>query len=222
MVAWAMAQVGKGYSEAPGLRCGPNSYDCSGLVYKACVNGNVRPPGGTGVGCTTTYSQWADRNNHGNQEIGGVGPFAAGVLVYFNNGDGGTQPGHVGISLGDGTMVSALGTDYGVIVSPLSYGGTPMGGIAVVDGSSNATLTKSWIGDIGSAVVGSIPGAGPALSILGGGSNPISGAENALKGIDKIASDLLNPNFMKRVGKGALAGLVGLVALLVIREGMSQ
>lgn len=226
MVEWALAQQGKSYSEAPGLRCGPNSFDCSGLVYKACVNGGVRPPGGTGIGCTTTFSQWADRNSNGNTL---VSEFPTGTLVYFDNGDGGPQPGHVGISLGDGTMINALNTQYGVLVCPVSYGGTPMGGIVPPESGSNVQLTGQWVKDqltgfnipdpLGGVL--SDPFGGPS-AVVGGVSSAVSAVEGFVSGIDKIAGKLGDPTFMRRVGKGALAGLLGLVSVFILKEGISK
>lgn len=223
MVAWAMAQQGKGYSEMPGLRCGPNSFDCSGLVYQACVNGNVRPPGGTGIGCSTTYSQWADKDTNGNVLIPAGSAFELGDLIYFDNGDGGPQPGHVGISLGDGTMINALNTQYGVLVCPESWGGTAMGGIRVPADPGNVTLVKNWIKD---GVKGAWEGIAGALDAGGSlaGNNPLNSAASgaaAMGQLGKIAGKLSDPAFTKRVGKAALAGLVGLVALLTLREGMN-
>lgn len=228
MVAWALAQVGKSYSEMPGIRCGPNSFDCSGLVYKACVNGNVRPPGGTGAGCSTTFSQWADRGSDGNQEVPGNGQFPFGCLVYFDNGAGGPQPGHVGISLGDGTMVNALNTESGVLVCPISYGGTPMGGIIPAELTGTGAVVGSAISDTTSAILArfNIPIPIPGIGIIPGGSvdplSAIKGVTDTFSNLDKLLGHFSDPNWTKRIGKGALAGLVGLAALLIIREGMSS
>jgi cell wall-associated NlpC family hydrolase len=128
MVDWALGKVGDPYTQSHPGRCGPNSFDCSGLVYSACVAVGLRPPGGTESGCNTTFTQWPDSSSNGNTLIPAP-PFKKGDIIYFNNGSGEQQPGHTGISLGDGTMVNALDTQYGVITCPESWGGTPMGAI---------------------------------------------------------------------------------------------
>lgn len=129
MVAWAVSKVGDPYTQAHPGRCGPNSFDCSGLVYAACTANGIRPPGGTGAGCGTTYTQWADRNSNGNTLIDGKGPFQKGDLLYFDNGAAEAQPGHTGIAIDATHMVNALNTQYGVITCEISWGGTVMGAI---------------------------------------------------------------------------------------------
>lgn len=211
MVNFALAQQGKTYSEAAGVRCGPNSYDCSGLVYASCVHANIRPPGGTAF-CSTTFIQWADRSTNGNTAIPASGPFPYGSLIYFNTGSG-AQPGHVGISLGDGTMMNALDTQSGVLVCPQTYGGTPMGGIAL---SGSIGLT-SFLGTLGGAVGGYV--LGPAGNAIGSNAS-LGGLISSLQNADKIAGFFQNPASMKRVGKGALAGALGIVAVFVLRGGL--
>lgn len=215
MVTWAMSQVGKGYSEVPGERCGPNKYDCSGFVYNACTHANIRPPGGISLTCSTTFTQWPDRNSNGNTFVPG-GSFLMGDLIYFNNGDGGAQPGHVGISLGDGTMVNALNTQYGVLVCPQNYGGTPMGAIRL---PGAVTLTKASLGSIGKDIGGMVgnylfPGSGAGIG------SSLGGLVSTFGNLDKIATKFNDPAFTKRVGKGALAGGIGVVALFIIRGGL--
>jgi hypothetical protein len=138
MVKWALSQDGKAYSEASGKRCGPDSFDCSGFAYSACVAANLRPPGGTTGGCgsSDTYTQWPDRSSNGNTAIKGSGPFVKGDLIYFNNGAGGAQPGHVGIAIDSTSMINALNTQYGVLQCPISWGGTPMGAIRLPGGTT--------------------------------------------------------------------------------------
>lgn len=230
MVSFAMAQQGKGYSEAPGKRCGPNSYDCSGLVFASCVHAGIRPPGGignvlSGMLCSTTFTQWAGRNAGGNTLINPGGEYALGDLVYFDNGDGHEQPGHVGISLGNGSMVSALNTEYGIAVSPISWGGKDWGAIRLAGSMGTQATLTSAIGDITHAVGGIVAGIPVVGSIVGGASDVASGLSGVVKTFgqfDKIASHLSDPNFTKRVGKGALAGLLGLAALLILRGGLGE
>jgi cell wall-associated NlpC family hydrolase len=159
MVSWALSQVGKGYSEGAGVRCGPDKYDCSGFVYTACKQAGIRPPGGIQSSCTTTFTQWPDRNSNGNTEV--QPPFAKGVLIYFNTSSG-AQPGHTAISLGDGTMVNALDTQYGIITCPQSWGGTPMGGISLVGAGSTGGAGSDTGGGSGSG-----SGSGNAQSTTG-------------------------------------------------------
>ena len=223
MVSFALAQQDKKYSEAPGLRCGPDSYDCSGLVYKSCVAANIRPPGGIGIGCSTTFSQWPDRNSHGNTFIPADNAPALGDLVYFDNGDGGPQPGHVGISLGNGSMISALNTQYGIAVSPISWGGTSLGAIRLPGSMGSAATLTSAMGDITHVVgeaLSNVPVVGPILGGASSAASDLSGVVKTFGQFDKIASHLSDPKFMQRVGPGAVAGLLGYAALLIFREGI--
>jgi hypothetical protein len=66
-----------------------------------------------------------------------------GDLIYFDNGQGGAQPGHVGISLGDGNMVNALNPAYGVCTIDIKGGGTPMGAIRLVGSTGDTGATDS-------------------------------------------------------------------------------
>lgn len=208
MVSFALAQQGKGYSEGAG-RCGPDVYDCSGLVYRSCVQAGIRPPGGSTT-CTDTFSQWAERSSSSYTLIPPNGSLASGDLIYFDNGQGGAQPGHVGICVDGSNMMNALNTKYGCLVCPISWGGSIMGSIRLKGSTGGiiptlGSLVKDGLHDVG----------------LGGVADAVTGGVQALETLDKMANFLMNPKNLDRIGKGLLGVAVGFVALYVIREGFS-
>lgn len=93
----AMAQLGKSY--VLGGK-GPTIFDCSGLVYYALKTS------GNGIGYMTSYG-WADAGEY--QRIGSMKDLQRGDVVC--------ESGHVGIYLGDGTVVNASSSNGNVIVS---------------------------------------------------------------------------------------------------------
>ncbi len=100
-IALVKAQVGKPYVVTTE---GPDTFDCSGLVQWTFAQ--------FGVNITRlTYTQWKQC-----QEIT-KGDLTVGDLIYTRWGDGPdpVNPDHVGIYLGDNTIVHAKGKAYGVV-----------------------------------------------------------------------------------------------------------
>jgi hypothetical protein len=143
-VQYALAQVGKPYVWGT---AGPNTFDCSGLLYAAYRHAGFRIS-------RTTYTQ-----------IGDGTPVAANQMrrgdLWF------TDPGHVAIYLGDGRFVEApnaqskvrvvpvrtffagrrLGTPSSV--PPSQSGGTPIGIVPDLSGLKEAvgvlTTPHTWL-----------------------------------------------------------------------------
>ncbi|MGI6153602.1 MAG: peptidoglycan-binding protein, partial [Christensenellaceae bacterium] len=95
MISVAMAQVGKPYVRGGK---GPDSFDCSGLVYYALS------ASGNGIGYMTSGG-WAGSSY---AYIGSLGELQRGDIICFS--------GHVGIYLGDGMMVDASSSKGQVVV----------------------------------------------------------------------------------------------------------
>lgn len=86
---------------------GPNSFDCSGFtqyVYKKCGKSIPR----------TSSSQYASANKVSKSNL------RAGQLVFFSGSGGGSSVGHVGIYVGDNTIIHAANSSTGVITSSLN------------------------------------------------------------------------------------------------------
>ena len=107
----ALAQVGKPYQWAG---AGPNSFDCSGLVMYAWAHAGVDLP-------HYSVAQYEDTARISQSEL------EPGDLVFYDNGDGGAQPGHVTIYIGHGEIVTADMPGTVVRVEPLTWDGIPMG-----------------------------------------------------------------------------------------------
>jgi cell wall-associated NlpC family hydrolase len=95
--AWALAQVGKKYSQTS--RDGPNSYDCSSLVYYAWK------AAGKNIGAATT------RQYPGRTYI--VGDLQAGDLLW--------KTGHVGMYVGNNQVVNAENPKNGIKLRDLAW-----------------------------------------------------------------------------------------------------
>lgn len=89
VIDYARTQLGKPYEWAG---AGPNSYDCSGLTMRAYDTVGVHLAHNSAIQLTQTALH----------RIPLVPVPPAGALCFY-----GTPPHHVGISLGDGTMISA-------------------------------------------------------------------------------------------------------------------
>lgn len=106
VITFALAQLGKPYVYGA---TGPNAYDCSGLVVASYDRIGVHLP-------RTTYQQV----NVG-APIYDVAHLRAGDLLFIPGSDGTPQaPGHVGLYLGNGTLIQAPQTGQTVRLSPLS------------------------------------------------------------------------------------------------------
>ena len=114
-----------------GKRC----YDCAQLVRRGCAAAGIE-----GVAISGATSQWRKGDW---LRKGGVEDAPSGKMcILFREDKPGTM-GHVGIALGDGTIVHASGHDTGVIRTAISAGrwthyAIPRGMDAVVDGGADA------------------------------------------------------------------------------------
>jgi len=103
-VSYALAQLGKPYIWGG---VGPAAYDCSGLTMMAWRRAGVALLHYTG-----------DQINEGSA-VASYATIAPGDLVLVPGSDGTiTNPGHVGLYLGEGLVESAVDVRYGIIVQP--------------------------------------------------------------------------------------------------------
>lgn len=99
-IAYARAQIGKPYLWGA---TGPDAFDCSGLVQQAYAHAGISI-------ARTTFDQWRTEPHVTTPEPGD--------LAFFAGADGTmTDPGHVGIVIGGGNMIQALGKGTLVMVS---------------------------------------------------------------------------------------------------------
>ena len=103
-ITYALAQLGKPYLWGGS---GPDAFDCSGLTMMAWAQAGV-----------TLLHYTGDQINEGTavNSYAGISP---GDLVLVPGSDGTiSNPGHVGMYLGDGLVESAVDVQYGIIVQP--------------------------------------------------------------------------------------------------------
>jgi cell wall-associated NlpC family hydrolase len=112
VIAYAEAQLGKPYQWGG---TGPDAFDCSGLAVMAYRAAGITIP-------RTSQAQW----QYGTR----IPPLAVrpGDLVFFAGGDGTPRaPGHVGIVIGNGTMIEAYATGYPIRISTYGQPSSPPG-----------------------------------------------------------------------------------------------
>jgi cell wall-associated NlpC family hydrolase len=119
-IAYARAQLGRPYLWGG---TGPDAFDCSGLAMMAYRSAGVTI-------ARTSQDQWATERHVPASQV------QPGDLVFFAGSDGTmTDPGHVGIVIGGGKMIQALGTGYPIMVSswhrPDLVGFTDPAGLAI-------------------------------------------------------------------------------------------
>jgi peptidoglycan DL-endopeptidase CwlO len=122
-IAYAEAQIGKPYVWGG---TGPDGYDCSGLVMMAYRAAGIDIP-------RTSQEQWAwgPRIAPGGEEPGD--------LVFFAGSDGTpTDPGHVGLVIGNHLMVEAYATGFPIRISSFGLGTSAPGDGTVVG------FTRPW------------------------------------------------------------------------------
>jgi cell wall-associated NlpC family hydrolase len=118
----ALAQVGKSY----GHENDGSEWDCNGLTNYAWQQAGVEIPYASG---TYSYGQFQYMKESDNW-VTSEDDLKAGDLVFFSQ-DGGNTTYHVGMYIGDGQIVHAVGYSEGVQVTDLDYvngfvgGGTP-------------------------------------------------------------------------------------------------
>lgn len=106
----ALEQVGKPYVWGG---AGPNSFDCSGLVMFAYAAAGVALP-------HYSVAQYQDTARVSQSQL------QPGDIVFYDNGDGGPQPGHESLYIGNGQVVSADTSGTDVRVESMTFTGTPM------------------------------------------------------------------------------------------------
>ncbi len=103
-LSYVLAQLGKPYLWGAS---GPDAFDCSGLTMMAWAQAGVRLLHYTG-----------DQMNEG-VAVNSYVDISPGDLVLVPGSDGTiSNPGHVGMYLGDGLVESAVDVHYGIIVQP--------------------------------------------------------------------------------------------------------
>jgi cell wall-associated NlpC family hydrolase/prophage tail gpP-like protein len=116
IINFAERQLGKPYSHIN--RFGPEQYDCSGLATAAYrASGFPNTDHLIGGPPFTTYSMFSGGSGSGNLVPVNKNNLSVGDLVFFDNGLGGAQPGHMGIYYQDGTVIAA--NTHGVTVSDI-------------------------------------------------------------------------------------------------------
>ncbi|AGW40570.1 peptidoglycan lytic protein P45 [Leifsonia xyli subsp. cynodontis DSM 46306] len=114
-ISYAQAQLGKPYIFGGE---GPVGYDCSGLTMKAYAYAGVY------IGSHSVNNQWYTAANRG--QIVPYSQRQRGDLIFWGSGPGSFY--HVGIYLGDGTMIAA--PTEGDVVKIQSVWGSPWGQVA--------------------------------------------------------------------------------------------
>ena len=104
-ISYAQDQIGKPYLWGG---TGPDAFDCSGLVMMAYRS--------AGIGIArTSEDQWATETHVSASQV------QPGDLVFFAGADGTvTDPGHVGLVIGNGKMIEAYATGFPIRIA--SYG----------------------------------------------------------------------------------------------------
>ncbi len=116
-VSYAEAQLGKPYLFGG---TGPAAFDCSGLVMMAYRSANVIIP-------RTSEEQWALLPHVAAAKV------LSGDLVFFAGSDGTpTSPGHVGLVIGQHTMIEAYATGTPIRISTFGTPQSPPGLARVV------------------------------------------------------------------------------------------
>ena len=105
-ITYALAQLGKPYLWGGS---GPDAFDCSGLTMMAWAQGGM-----------TLLHFTGDQINEGTG-VNSYTDISPGDLVLVPGSDGTiSNPGHVGMYIGDGLVESAVDVQYGIIVQPYS------------------------------------------------------------------------------------------------------
>jgi cell wall-associated NlpC family hydrolase len=145
-ISFAEAQLGKPYLWGG---TGPDAFDCSGLIMMAYRAAGISI-------ARTTFQQWATETRVPASQV------QPGDLVFFAGADGTpTNPGHVGLVIGNGKMIEAYATGYPIRISSYANQGAigftrPWAGAAGTPGTATPTT--------GPPPAGSMPTPGVAVS----------------------------------------------------------
>ena len=102
VITYALSKLGDGYVWGA---AGPDSFDCSGLTMMAWAQAGV------------ALDHYTGDQLHAGTPVAGYGALSPGDLVLIPGSDGTlAEPGHVGIFVGDGLVLSAVDPEQGVIV----------------------------------------------------------------------------------------------------------
>lgn len=129
IINFAERQEGKPYNGKPGQNAGPDSYDCSGLVYAAYAAAGLSAQIG---GHQSTWGYWQNGKGYGNLQFVSVDQLLPGDMVFFSvPSDGGTPPQHMGLYYHDNQMIVAPHSGAVVFVESIFQPGswTCMGGM---------------------------------------------------------------------------------------------
>lgn len=114
VITYALAQLGKPYLWGG---TGPGAYDCSGLTMMAWAQAGV------------SLRHYTGDQVHEGTAVPSFDDVSPGDLILVPGSDGTTSnPGHVGLYLGDGLVESAVDVHYGIIVQP--YAAFVSGGLS--------------------------------------------------------------------------------------------
>ena len=104
VVTYALAQLGRPYVWGG---TGPAAYDCSGLTMMAWAQAGVR------------LLHYTGHQIHEGSAVASYATISPGDLVLVPGSDGTvTNPGHVGLYVGEGLVESAVDVQYGIIIQP--------------------------------------------------------------------------------------------------------
>jgi cell wall-associated NlpC family hydrolase len=102
VIAYAISKLGDAYVWGA---AGPDRFDCSGLTMMAWAQAGV------------ALAHFTGDQLHEGAAVGGFGAISPGDLVLIPGSDGTlANPGHVGLYIGDGLVLSATDPEQGVIV----------------------------------------------------------------------------------------------------------
>jgi peptidoglycan DL-endopeptidase CwlO len=126
-ISYAEQQLGKPYLWGG---TGPDAFDCSGLVMMAYRTAGISI-------ARTSQAQWATEVRVPANQV------QPGDLVFFAGSDGTvTDPGHVGLVIGNGKMIEAFATGFPIRMS--SY--LNQGGIGFTRPAANAKVSPTGPG----------------------------------------------------------------------------
>jgi len=160
-----------------------SGFDCSGLVQYVLTHLGVK-----GVP-RTSEEQWAWSQHVSKDQL------APGDLVFAQFPGDNASPGHVGVYVGNGNIISAEDPAHGVGMSTLDSWGSAIVGFGRVPNSAAGTQTAT----LDSAIL-------PGLSGLAG---PLGTIASTFTTLDTILKDVLSPSFWLRIA----SFLVGVLLL---------
>jgi len=123
VVGFALAQLGKPYVYGA---TGPDSFDCSGLMLRAWQAAGVTIP-------RTSQAQ-----SRSGAPVAGIAEMQPGDLIFIPGSDGtASDPGHVGMYIGDGQLVNASEPGVPIRVDTVARWQTQIVGIRRPGGNSD-------------------------------------------------------------------------------------